>query len=132
MSNYSGSVYSTNDDVTAVSSNQFEAFANPPVPEEAAGPGLRELSEVATMAEKVAMMIEKDVDIGGMIGTIKQTLLHKKPAFVGELKGLTAKIEWVAQSTSEPEFFVNIEIYRMDKAIETVKPQDNKSLLTYR
>ncbi|KAH9220652.1 hypothetical protein DL95DRAFT_442700 [Leptodontidium sp. 2 PMI_412] len=83
-----------------------------------AGSGMKDLSEVTVLGERVIAAMEKDSSSSNtIIGTIRQKMLHQTPEFVVVLKELAEKTDEVAKATRLTEHFKHLEIFRVEAAL---------------
>ncbi|CZT03109.1 uncharacterized protein RAG0_09978 [Rhynchosporium agropyri] len=80
------------------------------------GDGMRDLSEITVLGEKVLSAIQKDSKQGIMCN-IRQAMLHRRPEFVVGLEELAEKVDEVAKATRLSEHFRDLEVFRVQAAL---------------
>lgn len=82
--------------------------------------GLRELSEIAAMAEKVTSLVEKDKTLGTKIGLAKEKI-HRVPAYLKEVKVLSLRLWEITDQHSVQRHFGGIEGFRLRATVGQVR-----------
>ncbi|KAL2063359.1 hypothetical protein VTL71DRAFT_5164 [Oculimacula yallundae] len=78
---------------------------------------MKDLSEITVLAEKVLSAIERDSNLGTIMGSIRQRMLHQTPEFVVVLKELSEKTGEVGSTTRLTEHFKHLEGFRLRAAL---------------